>query len=501
MAGIGRHASPPAAKAHQSKGTRLSIKKSLAWMGTAQVCMIALQFASSVVLARYLTPYEMGICAAAMATVGLLAIFQQLGLPSLIVRERVVTDELERTVFTVNAVVTILLSLTILLASFGGAALLRDARVGHVMAVLAIYPLFGIPSFLPATYLERAARFKEMALAGVMANIAVAVTSITLVVHGHSYMSIAFAQVAGGALLSLFLVIFGREHFRFPFGLKAWRRTTEFGVLSVAVTGVGNLSQRISELALGRFLGLAPVGLFNRANALNLLVWNNVHSLISRVLLVDFAALHREGISLRERYKQTIAMVTATLWPAFAGLAVIAKSFIFILYGARWLPATRPFIYLAIASLIQVSVTMTPELFAITDRLRTQTRIEVTRAIFGTVAFLGACLISLEAAAATRILETTLAWFLYRPHLNRMTDTSFDELKGVYAQSAILTLVAIAPAGFMVLRSPDRLLSLLDLLGAIGLGVILWLVALFVLRHPLSLEARDMWNRKVRLAQ
>lgn len=479
----------------------MSIKKSLAWMGTAQFCMIALQFASSVVLARYLTPYEMGICAAAMATIGVLAIFQQLGLPSLIVRERIVTRELEATAFTVNVVVTVLLSATIFLASFGGSALLRDERVGQVLMVLAIYPLFGIPSFLPAAHLERAGRFKQMALAGVLTNIGVAVTSIGFVVNGYSYMSIPYSQVAGGALVSLFLVLFGREHFRFPVGLAEWRRTSEFGILSVAVAGVGNLSQRISELVLGRIVGLGSVGLYNRANALNMLVWNNIHSLISRVLLVDFAALHREGISLRDRYKQTLAMVTATLWPAFAGLAVIAKSFIVILYGARWVPATRPFIYLAIASLIQVSVTMTPELFAITDRMRTQTKIEVTRAIFGTVTFLGACFFSLEAAAATRILETTLAWFLYRPHINQMTDTNFDELKGVYAQSAALTLVAIAPAALMVLMRPDPLLSLADMLAAVGLGVFLWAATLFVLRHPLSLEVRDVWNRKVRLAR
>jgi O-antigen/teichoic acid export membrane protein len=56
----------------------LSLKRSLAPMALAQGCSLILQFAVSVVLARYLTPYETGIYAVALAMVGILAIMQTL---------------------------------------------------------------------------------------------------------------------------------------------------------------------------------------------------------------------------------------------------------------------------------------------------------------------------------------------------------------------------------------------------------------------------------------
>ena len=73
----------------------MSLKRSLAWMALAQGCSLVMQFAASVVLARYLTPYETGIYAVALAMVGILALMQALGLHSLIVREENLTQEIQ----------------------------------------------------------------------------------------------------------------------------------------------------------------------------------------------------------------------------------------------------------------------------------------------------------------------------------------------------------------------------------------------------------------------
>jgi O-antigen/teichoic acid export membrane protein len=61
-------------------------------MATAQASSFVLQFASSVVLARLLTPREMGVFAVALAIVGALSIIQAFGLQSMIVREPHLTE-------------------------------------------------------------------------------------------------------------------------------------------------------------------------------------------------------------------------------------------------------------------------------------------------------------------------------------------------------------------------------------------------------------------------
>jgi O-antigen/teichoic acid export membrane protein len=457
-------------------------------MVLAQFIAFVLQFASTVVLARYLTPYEVGVSAVAFAVVAVVSVFQQLGLPSLIVREEVLTEEISITAFTVNAAFTALLSLVIAATSFAGAAFFRDGGVQRVLLVLAVTPLFGVFAFLPSANLERAGRFKEMALIGTVGGILNAAATIVFAVRGYSYMSVAYAQVMSSAVYALLMVIVGREHVRHRLGLTAWRRISAFGFQMLAISGINTVAQRMSEVMMGRLLGLSALGMFNRANGLNATLWGNIHNVLSRVMLVDFADLHRRGAPLRDRYLRTVSIVTVTLWPAFGGLAVISEPFIVLVYGDRWRPAAPLFVMLAVSSMILVAITMTWEIFTATGRLAIQTRIEFVKAAFGTGVFVAGCLISLEAAAAARVVDALFAFFIYRPHLNRMTGTSTSDYWPIYGRSLLATGLAVAPAGLAVHSAGPDDVPLPVLAFAILIGVLLWLGGLFAMKHPLASE-------------
>jgi O-antigen/teichoic acid export membrane protein len=469
----------------------MSVSKSIAWMGTAQVVGMACQFASQVVLVRQLTLHEAGIYAVAFAVVSALSLVQTLGLQALIVREDRLTPDLVSTAFTINAIISIALAFAIAALGFGGRVFLGDPGVQHVLVVLAITPLFAIFSFLPASMLEREARFREIALAGVAGIMVGAIVTVVLALLGFKYMSAAYAQCANLSVTAAITIGLGRQHFNMRTGFGAWRRVGDFGLQMLAVNGVSALGLRLSDILLGRILGLSSLGLYSRASGLNGLIWANVHLLIGRVMLVDFADLRRQGISLRARYIQTVDLATVLLWPVFAGFAAIAGPFILFIYGAKWVPAASPLIFLAIASITLVSITMTWELFTLSGQLRTQTRIEFIRSIVGLIAFVVGCSISLEAAAAARIFDAAFAFVLYRPHLNRMTDTSLKDFLPIYVRNFLLCIVAIGPTA--TLRSFYHWsadVPLIPLFGSISLGVIFWCCGMIFSRHPLVAEVK-----------
>lgn len=98
----------------------MAVKGSIAWMATAQASSFALQFASSVVLARLLTPREMGVFAVALAIVGALSIVQAFGLQSMIVREPDLTERVAVSAFTGNAIISVFLSILLAGVAFLG---------------------------------------------------------------------------------------------------------------------------------------------------------------------------------------------------------------------------------------------------------------------------------------------------------------------------------------------------------------------------------------------
>lgn len=479
----------------------MSVSRSLAWMGLSQVIILSCQFGAQVVLVRHLTLHEAGVYAVGLAVVGVLSLVQTLGLQALIVREDVLSPDLVRTAFTVNALISVGLAGAILATSWAGAAWLGDPGVQRVLAVLAVTPLIGIFSFLPAALMEREGRFREIAIAGAAGSVAGAIVTILLAVQRFTYMSAAYAQWASIGATTVLTVVLGRENASLRMGLKAWRRVGDFGMQMLAITGISALGMRLSDILLGRILGLSALGLYSRASGLNGLIWANVHLLIGRVMLVDFVDVHRLGRSLRDRYIQTVDIVTVLLWPIFAGFATVARPFIFNVYGPKWVSAASPLVFLAIASMTQVAITMTWELFAATGKLRTQTRIEFVRSLVALIAFAVGCAISLQAAAAARVVDAVFALILYRPHLNRMTGTAFVDFVPIYGRNLILTIIAIAPAAMLMAASGWAADISLGLLGAaIALGIALWMGALLFVRHPLLAEVRRWLDRRARRA-
>lgn len=467
----------------------MSTRRSLAWMAAAQASYFALQFGGSVVLARLLNPHDMGVFAIALAMAGLLALIQAFGLNNLIVREAELKPSLAATAFTINAGLGVLMSaVTAGLGLFGG-VLLGDDGVARVLMVLAVLPLVAIFEFLPAARLEREGAFRTLAIIKAGRSAIAMGLTVALAFAGHSYMSLAWGQVAGAVFNVLALHVIAWRHVSLRLALDDWRAVSRFGGQMLAISGVNTVADRVAEILLGRIIDLAALGLYSRASSMFNLLWNNIHIVLARVLLVDFADLARRGIPFRDRYLRVVAVMTGTLWPAFAGLAILSGPFINLVYGPKWLGAAVPLSMLSIAAIILVSITMTWQVFVVSGETSRQARIEIVRSGFGLILFCAGAFVSLSTAAAAKIGDALFSYVLYRPHIRRMTGTTGPDLRPIYLKSGLATGAAIAPAAALMIAYRGAATTPLPYVAmAVALGMALWLVSLRLVRHPLHAE-------------
>ena len=455
-----------------------------------------LQFGGSVVLARLLTPYDMGIYAAATAVIGILGTLQAFGVTLFIIREPEVDRDMMATAFTVNAIIAIVLAIGVFGLSNLGGTFLRASGVGQVMRVLAFLPLIGILEFLPATNLERAANFRAIAVASLLRAASSTSVAVTLAFLGYRYMSIAWGSVAAAVVGAATLMAMGRQHVSFRVGLLAWRRILRFGLQQLAIQGVTAISSRAAEFLLGRLLGISALGLYGRASSLNNMIWSNIHLVVGRVVFVDLAEQRRRGISLRDGYLKTNEVITALLWPAFAGLAILARPIIEILYGRAWIGAALPLSALAVAAILLVSITMTWELFVVCQETDKQARFEFVRSAVGLILFVAGCFASLTVAATARVGEALFSNFLYRPHIERMTSTTFSDFVPGYRRSLGLTVAACMPSAILMTaygwtaHIPPVLVAT-----AVAAGAAAWLLVVMLMGHTLAAEINKMFSR------
>jgi O-antigen/teichoic acid export membrane protein len=224
-------------------------------MGLSQGGFFILQFGGSVILARLLSPYEMGVFAVGAAITGVLSAIQAFGLAGFIVREQDLSPELLASTFTVNAGVAVLLSASVAAVSTLGGRFLHEAGVRHVMLVLALLPLLGAFEFVPSASLERRGRFKSIALVGLGRMLSATFTTVGLAFAGFSYMSIAYGNLTGALVSLVGFNVAGRQHSSLRLSVAEWRRITRFGLQMVAISGVNAIFGRAAELAMGRLGG------------------------------------------------------------------------------------------------------------------------------------------------------------------------------------------------------------------------------------------------------
>ena len=128
---------------------------------------------------------------------------------------------------------------------------------------MSITPLFGIFAFLPSAQLEQAGSFQTMALIGIAGNVMGTFATITLAIHGLSYMSIAYAQWVTVGVQTVILNIIGHKHSSYRLGYKVWRRVGHFGLQMFAVSSITSVPTRRFDIMLGRLLGLGALGVYS----------------------------------------------------------------------------------------------------------------------------------------------------------------------------------------------------------------------------------------------
>lgn len=476
------------------------IRKAFFWSFSAQIVSFAIMFVGSVVIARLLSPREMGIYAVSMATIGVLQIIAAFGVSNYVVRATEFDDGTLDTAFTVNAILGLALATTIFALSFAGASFLGEPAVATVMRWLALTPIIAIFDFRPSTMLQREMQFKRASLISTTQAFVTTGVTIAAAFGGASYLSPAFGAVASAVVGVVGYSIVGRQHVGFRWSTNGWRPMAAFGLRMMSIGGIANVASRVSDIILGHFLGLAALGLFSRANNLSNLIFQNVYGSATRVIFAKMSQVYRETGELRDIYLKGLRYITALMGPLLIGIAVLSKPAIQLMYGDKWQGAALPLSLLMVAQFVVLRFAMNWELFVIKDELRVQTRLEITRSLFSVVTRTIGSLFSVVAAAGATIVDAVFSILLYGRQINRLIDVKERVLMRITIEALSLTTAAVSPAfALMIIYDWSEHTPLALIAASIVVGIASWLGLMAWQRHPLFDEIRrgvDLLMRK-----
>lgn len=465
--------------------------------------LLLVNTAGTMILARLLTPAEIGVYAVGAVLVGLVQAVRDFGVGPYVIQEKQLTEEKLRAALGTSIVVAWTLALVVLLSSGMAARFYRDARLSAVLQLLSINFLLIPFSSLALPCLRRQMRFSAIFAINTVSSGAQLVVSVGLAWLGHGYLSLVWGAVAGTAASLLASICC------WPSGLPCWpaRRgmaaILSFGTISTAGGLIDELGVAAPDLIVGKMIGVAEVGIIGKAQGV-LNVFNQlVTSAISPVIFPLFSAHARAGGDLRQAYLTTASYMTVLAWPFFGFVAITAPALVRVLYGDQW-DACVPLIrIMCLSSGLYSMFSMARYLFVAMGAVRTQAKLDALSVPVRVLAVLIAAPFGLEWVAWAVVAGGMVRAALIFRDLRRLTGLQIGALAVALRRSALVALVSVSAPLLLFAWHPltaDH--ALLQLSISALAAAPLWLAAILLFEHELAAECtlagRKVWARLVK---
>jgi PST family polysaccharide transporter len=296
------------------------------------------------VLARLLSPLEFGLVAAATTMVVFFDDFAELGIGPAIIQRATLEMRHIRTGFTTTVALSLLFAAAIALGADLLARFYQSPELVPVLVALAwILPL-GALAVIPEALLRRDLRLRQLAQVELIAYVVgQGGVGITMAAAGLGVWSLVGGTLAREGLKAG-LLLYRRPFPLWPqFQWQAFRELFSFGSGSM-LSGIFNyLAVQGDNLIVGRWLGLAPLGLYTRAFSLMTSSTRLITTQANQVLFPAMARVQSEPERLQQAYRRSAAVLALIALPATAVLFVLAPEVIRVLLGPGWAQAIWPF--------------------------------------------------------------------------------------------------------------------------------------------------------------
>jgi len=322
-------------------------------MMLGQSAHLVIQTASTIVMARLLTPVDFGLIAMVTAVTGFAALFKDLGLSMATVQKAEINHEQISTLFWINVAVSTTIALITAAVAPAIAWFYGEPRLTLITVALSLVFLLGGLTVQHQALLQRQMRFTALAAIQVISILAGVVAAIAAASMGAGYWALVIMQVVTAVFISsaVWLLCGWRPG-------RPVRRTDIKGMLlfGANLTGfdtVNYFARNFDNILLGRFWGASALGLYSRAYNIMMLPISQIRGPLNTVAIPALTHLQNDPIRFKMYYIKLITLIAFIAMPLMAFLFVCADQVIYLLLGSQWLGAAAIFKILCINAFIQ----------------------------------------------------------------------------------------------------------------------------------------------------
>lgn len=306
------------------------------WSMVRKFTVQPVMFLYGMVLARLITPEEMGILGLTAIFFALAAQLQNCGFGSALIRKQDRTEADCSTMFWFNVGASFVLSLCLFCSAGWFAEFFHQPALVNLTRVSAALMFISSMQSVHFTLYSARRDFKAPAIIGIISTLVPMPFTLWAAWSGWSYWSL-LVQSTLSALLNLVLVwSVSPWKPRFIFSRKSFCELFAFGS-KLTMTGMVTQAYNQSRtFVIGKFYSAAHLALFSRAYHLCTLPIQLIYDTLMGVSYPVLATLQNEPERLNSVYRKYVRIVCMPVEWIMMTLAANSHAIVTVLYGERW---------------------------------------------------------------------------------------------------------------------------------------------------------------------
>lgn len=316
-----------------------------------------ISFLVFLLIARQLTPADMGVMAIAMAFALFMDALNELGMPDQIVRFKGDdADAFVHSVFWMQLGVSVLGSVLLLACTPWLVHWYAEPHLIHACGGVALAGIFTAASLTPLALLRKHMAFRAIAIRNTVATLMGGGVGLFLAYTGHGLLALVMMHVVNAftGLVVAFWSCTWRPAWRHDW--DAVREVSQLAWHSLGTRLVETVTSRVDQLMIGAFFGTTVLGFYALAVRFFDVIFQTLCGPIASVLFSFLAEKHDEPLVLRHRYLMALRNLALFAPAVFLMAALILPELLGLMFGPKWAPVT-PYLHIILGAGVVLAVT------------------------------------------------------------------------------------------------------------------------------------------------
>lgn len=321
-------------------------------LGLQTAIIFVFDFASTLIVARLLSPHEIGAYSIALGANVIAQTLRNAGVNMFLVATPDLDEAKVRTALGIAMLASFSLAVLVFAAASPVAHFYGEPVIADVLRIISLSYLISPFMVLAHGLLSRALCFKELLVAAVSGSAAGAALTISLALSGWGSVSMAWGGMLGSTVTLAVMIAYRPPHMLYRPALSQWRLITAFSSWALGGVLLGQIGARLNELFVGRSLGIASAAFLDRAEMLPRALWSYAAPPVLGLLSPLIAHEMRTGVDSRANLLLRMRLFGCIFSPILIGIGTQSAPILIGLFGPQWHASITPAPWLCIAAAI-----------------------------------------------------------------------------------------------------------------------------------------------------